>query len=182
MDNITFRKLMEKVAAEKEPDVEYIKLPVPISKVGVLSKENLDLHYGVLYKNYVKKALAGEGEFQIAGARLHRLFFGQFQEPIATNTPQGAIKTLIDDKFGSFSNFKDSIKEEALKIQGSGWIYLDIFGKIKTIANHKVVDNVAIIIDMWEHSYITDYQSDKEKYLKNIWKIINFNIINERLL
>jgi superoxide dismutase len=26
-----------------------------------------------------------------------------------------------------------------------------------------------------------DYQSDKEAYLNNIWKIINWDIINERI-
>jgi len=181
MDNTEFRKLMEKVKAENEPNVEYIKLPVPISNVEVLSKENLDLHYGILYKNYVKKALAGEGDFQIAGAKLHTVFFEQFQLPDAKNAPTGALKDLINDKFGSFSKLKDAIKEAALTIHGSGWVYMDTSGKIKTIANHKVVGDVAILIDMWEHSYQSDYGADKESYLKNIWQIINFNIINERL-
>jgi len=65
-------------------------------------------------------------------------------------------------------------------IQGSGWIYIDTEGNIKTIQNHKMVDNVAMIIDWWEHAWALDYQHDKAKYLKNIWKIINWNIINER--
>jgi len=66
-------------------------------------------------------------------------------------------------------------------IQGSGWIYIDTEGNIKTIQNHKMVDNVAMIIDWWEHAWALDYQHDKAKYLKNIWKIINWNIINERI-
>lgn len=181
MKDISFRTLMEKVKAENEPNVEYIKLPVPISKVVVCSKETMDLHYGTLYKNYVKKALAGEGEFQIAGAKLHTIFFEQFQEHNVANKPHGAIKDLIEEKFESFSKFKDAIKEAALTIHGSGWVYMDTSGKIKTIANHKVVDNIALIIDMWEHSYIIDFGADKEKYLKDIWQIINFTIINERL-
>ncbi len=66
-------------------------------------------------------------------------------------------------------------------IQGSGWIYIDTEGNIKTIQNHKMVDNVAMIIDWWEHAWALDYQHDKAKYLKNIWKIINWDIINERI-
>ena len=66
-------------------------------------------------------------------------------------------------------------------IQGSGWIYLDTNGNIKTIQNHKVVDNVAMIVDWWEHAWALDYQHDKTKYLKNIWKIINWDIVNERI-
>jgi superoxide dismutase len=182
MNNTSFRTLMEKVKAENEPNVEYIKLPVPVSKIVVCSEETMDLHYGILYKNYVKKALAGEGDFQIAGAKLHTIFFEQFQEHDITNKPHGAIKDLIDEKHGSFSLFKNAVKDAALTIHGSGWVFMDTSGNIKTIANHKVVNNIALIIDMWEHSYMIDYGADKEQYLKNIWQIINFNIINERLI
>jgi Fe-Mn family superoxide dismutase len=181
MNNTSFRTLMEKVKAENEPNVKYIELPVPASKIVVSSVETLDMHHGVLYKNYVKKALAGEGDFQIAGAKLHTLFFEQFQECDPSNKPLGEVKDLINKKYGSYSKFKDTVREEALTIHGSGWVYMDTSGNIKTIANHKVVDNIALIIDMWEHSYVIDYQADKEKYLKDIWQIINFNIINERL-
>lgn len=179
-DNNSFRTLVEKVAAETE--VYKIKLPVPESSLkGVLSKESLKLHYGTLYGNYVKKALDGEGEFQVAGARLHTLFFEQFQAPQSRNTPTGLAEILINNKFGSFDDFKDSFTETALGIHGSGWAYLDTNGKLKTIPNHKNVNDVAVIIDMWEHSYIIDYGSDKEAYLDRIWSIINWDIINARL-
>jgi Fe-Mn family superoxide dismutase len=179
-DSASFRILIEKVKAEAE--VYQIKLPVKDTELSpVFSKEAIDLHYGVLYKNYVEKALAGEGDFQVAGAKLHTLFFEQFQTPKSTNNPDGAAKTLIVKKFGSYEKFKDSITKTALSIHGSGWVYLDTNGIIKTIANHKVVDDVAIICDLWEHSYILDYGADKEKYLKNIWQIIDWDVINIRL-
>jgi Fe-Mn family superoxide dismutase len=182
MDNIpSFRILFEKIKAEKE-EIKQIKLPVERTALEpVLSKNNIDLHYGTLYKNYVKKALAGDGDFQVAGAVLHTLFFEQFCEPKTINKPFGPIDLLISEKFGNYEKFKDSFIEIALGIQGSGWAYLDYSGNIKTIKNHKVVSNVAILIDMWEHSYLEDYKSDKEKYLRNIWKIIDWKVINMRI-
>jgi Fe-Mn family superoxide dismutase len=179
-NDISFRKLIEKISAEEE--IYKVKLPVPMNQLtDVFSKETMELHYGTLYGNYVKKALAGEGEFQIAGAKLHTLFFEQFQEAQDTNNPTDAIKTLIDNKFGSYQKFKDAFAEEAKTIHGSGWCYLSTGGKIKTIANHKDVSDVAVIVDVWEHSFIIDYGANKEKYLKDIWKIINWSKINERL-
>jgi len=176
----SFRLLYEKVEAENE--IHQIKLPVPAKSLEpVFSEDATHLHYGVLYKNYVKKALAGEGSFQVAGAKLHTLLFEQYQAPKASNIPTDASKLLIDGKFGSFQKFKDSFTESALTIHGSGWVYLDTNGKIKTIPNHKVLNDVAVIVDMWEHSYLIDYGSDKEKYLKEIWKVINWNIVNARL-
>jgi Fe-Mn family superoxide dismutase len=179
-DSTSFRTLLERVKAEAE--VCQIKLPVSETELSpVFSKEAIDLHYKKLYKAYVDKALAGEGEFQIAGAKLHTLFFEQFQAYKPNSKPTDLSKILINDKFGSFDKFKDAIKKTALTIHGSGWVYLDTKGVIRTISNHKVVDNVALIIDMWEHSWILDYGSNKEKYLDEIWKIINWSIINARL-
>lgn len=176
----SFRQLLEKVSAASE--VRQVKLPVKTTQLSpVLSEEAVDLHYNVLYKNYIKKALAGEGEFQVAGAKLHSLFFEQLQIPIPVNNPSGEIGQLIIKKFGSYEKFKDNFTTAALEIRGSGWVYLDTNGVIKTIENHKSVSNIAVIIDMWEHSWLIDYKSNKEKYLTNIWKIINWDIVNARL-
>lgn len=181
MNNSTsFRTLIEKISAEKQ--VYKIKLPVKESALsGVFSKDALDLHYGTLYGNYVKKALAGEGEFQVAGAKLHTLFFEQFKEVTRVNNPVNEIKDLIEEKFGSYKEFREQFIKEALTIHGSGWCYLDTKGAIKTIVNHKDIDNIALLVDMWEHSYLLDYGADKEKYLKNIWQIIDWGVINNRL-
>lgn len=179
-DPTSFRALFEKLSAKNE--VYKIKLPVPANRLAnVFSKETIELHYGTLYGNYVKKALAGEGEFQVAGAKLHTLFFEQFREGSSTNNPIGAIKTLIDDKFGNYKAFKDAFTEEAKTIHGSGWCYLNTDGKIKTIPNHKILNDVAILVDLWEHSYILDFGADKDKYLKDVWQIINWEVVNNRL-
>jgi Fe-Mn family superoxide dismutase len=68
-----------------------------------------------------------------------------------------------------------------MKIQGSGWVYLSTGGDIKTIKNHAVRTDIALLVDWWEHAWALDYQSDKEKYLDNIWKIINWDVVNNRL-
>lgn len=179
-DPSSFRILLEKVKAE----AEVCKINLPVTKESlqrVLSKKSLDIHYDQLYGNYVKNAIAGDGEYQFAGAKLHTLFFEQFQEPNTRNNPVGDISLLITEKFGSYAVFKESFTEIATNIQGAGWAYLSKSGKIKTISNHKLVSDIALIIDMWEHSFIIDYGIDKKKYINSMWSIINWNLINERL-
>ena len=88
---------------------------------------------------------------------------------------------MIEEKFDDYDNFKEEFKAEAMKIQGSGWVYLSTGGNIKTIKNHAVRTDIALLIDWWEHAWALDYQSDKEKYLDNIWKIINWDVVNNRL-
>lgn len=149
----------------------------------VLSKETMDYHYGKLYKTYVERFNNGEGDpkFNEAGAFLHGIYFSQFQPVKTSNKPSGPILDFINEKFDSLDSLKEAFEKEAMAIQGSGWVYLSKNGEIKTIKNHAMRSDILLLIDWWEHSWVYDYQADKAKYLKNIWKIIDWDVISQRL-
>ncbi len=169
---------------ESKEKLELVKLPYAKSALApAMSSNTIDYHYGKLAKGYVDRYNKGEGDssFNAAGAYLHNLFFPQLRAPRSSNKPIGAIKNLIDRKFKSFEDFKEEFTEKAMKLQGSHWIYLSKTGTIKTIPNHQKRTDIALLIDWWEHAWVLDYGADKSKYLKNIWKIINWDIVNQRL-
>jgi len=149
----------------------------------VLSEDAIDYHYGKLYRTYVNRFNAGEGDpdFNEAGAFLHSMYFPQLQVPDENNTPIGASKEFINKHFKSFDNFKEEFTKLFMSIQGSGWCYLSSNGDIKIIPNHSIKKDIIVLIDAWEHAWSLDYQADKKSYLTNHWKIINWNLINERL-
>jgi Fe-Mn family superoxide dismutase len=41
---------------------------------------------------------------------------------------------------------------------------------------------IALLIDWWEHAWALDYQQNKAKYLNNIWRIIDWSVVNDRLI
>lgn len=167
----------------KPQDIEVIPLNFTEKQVDpVMSSDTLELHYEKLAKGYAKRYNSKEGDldFNYAGVFLHNLWFTQFREVRANNKPNGPIKNFIDKKFKSYESFKKEFTEEAMKIQGSGWVYLATDGTIKTIKNHEVRDDILLLVDWWEHAFILDYGSDKHKYLKELWKIINWNVISTR--
>ena len=177
-------KTLIKIFAEsKENNYSQVSIGMPKTALApIMSKDTLDYHWGKLYKGYVDKANDGiGGDFQEAGAYLHTIFFSQFQRPEKKNEPHGLILELIDREFGSLVNLKEKMKEEAMKIQGSGWIYLSNSGKIKTIKNHEIKKDILLLIDWWEHAWALDYKADKKAYLANQWKIINWETINQRI-
>ena len=160
--------------------------PLPYKKdelEPVMSEATIDYHYENLAKGYAERYNKDEGnsDFNRAGSFLHNIFFPQLQPPKRSNKPKGASLQLIEENFDDYDNFKEAVKTEAMKIQGSGWIYLSTGGEIKTIKNHAVRTDIALLIDWWEHAWALDYQSDKGKYLDNIWKIINWDVVNQRL-
>jgi Fe-Mn family superoxide dismutase len=176
-------KLLEFLSESKQQLVQE-KLPYGKSDLApVMSEDTINYHYGKLAAGYVKKYNAGEGDakFNEAGAYLHNIFFPQLQAPKAGNKPTGASKELIDNKYGSFDEFKEKIEAAAMSIQGSGWVYMSTSGDIKIIANHVVKKDIALLIDWWEHAWALDYAHDKAKYLNNIWRIINWETVNAKL-
>jgi len=149
----------------------------------IMSKDTLEYHRDNLAAGYVKRFNAGKGDskFNEAGAFLHNIFFSQFKSPKDKSGPSGKSLDLIKSKFKTFSNFKKEFKKEAMSIQGSGWVYLSKSGQIKTIKNHEIKNDIVMLIDWWEHAWALDYQSDKKAYLDNIWSIIDWEVINDRI-
>ena len=151
----------------------------------VMSKATLDYHYTGLAAKYSERYNKGEGDpkFNYGGAVLHNLFFGNLQPPKSGNSPSGTSEEVINKKYSSFDKFKQAVEKEFMAAQGSNWIYMDLNGSLHTIHNHEYKKDmqIALLIDAWEHAWALDYQQDKAEYLKNIWRIINWDVVNERL-
>jgi Fe-Mn family superoxide dismutase len=109
------------------------------------------------------------------------------------NVPEGDIKKSILSSFVSLSNLKKEMIESGLSQFGSGWVWLlsDYSGNlyIKTTPNQ---DNplmeegfngkILLGIDVWEHAYYLKHKADRKSYLKEVFKIIDWNKINQRFL
>ena len=81
-------------------------------------------------------------------------------------------------------NFKKEMLRMAMTIQGSGWVYLAKNGTIKTTPNQSYKTDILLPIDMWEHSFM-DYipaKDAKKKYIENMMKIVNWDVVNGRVL
>jgi Fe-Mn family superoxide dismutase len=182
---MTIREHIHIIEASTKPaKLETTPLPYgPNDLNPVMSKETIDYHYEHLAKGYAQRYNRDEGnaDFNRAGSFLHNKFFPQLRPVKGANRPKGAVLELIESNFKTFEDFKEQFKERAMKIQGSGWVYLSTGGEIKTIANHAVRTDICVLVDWWEHAWALDYQADKEKYLDNVWKIINWDVCNERL-
>lgn len=151
----------------------------------VISEATMKYHHDGLAAKYFERYNKGEGDadFNYGGAMLHNLYFGNLTPPRAGNKPDGASQRLIEEKYGTFEKFKDAFEKEFMAAQGSNWIYMDTSGQLHTIHNHQYKDTmkIALLVDAWEHAWALDYQQDKAKYLNNIWRIVDWDVVNIRL-
>lgn len=177
------RKTLDLLEAKDKSKLEQIALPYSRGALApVMSQGLVQLHYHKLYKGYVDRYNKGDGDKSTneAGAYLHGIFFSQFKRPGFVK-PSGRISDIIKLHHKNFVDFKEEFIEEAMEFTGSGWIYLSKGGEIKTIRNHSIRKDIALLVDLWEHAYQNDYGANKKKYLESIWRIMDWQAINKRL-
>ena len=176
----------------------------------VITKSTIDFHYGKHLKTYVDKAndLMKETDFEnmtleeivkqtdgplynnAAQVLNHNLYFLQFK-PTGngkSEKPVGKLAQAIDETFGSFENFSKSFEENGVGLFGSGWVFLskDKDGKLvitkEPNAGNPITKGMIPILtfDVWEHAYYLDYQNRRADYLKQLWKIVNWDEAEKR--
>lgn len=187
---------------------ELISLPYAVDALApVISKETVEFHHGKHLKTYVdnlNKLIIGTefenadlntivqksegGIFNNAGQTLnHNLYFTQFR-PGKGGAPKGKLGETIDKQFGSFEKFKEEFNTAGTTLFGSGWVWLasDANGKLsiekEPNAGNPVCKglNPLLGFDVWEHAYYLTYQNRRADHLKDLWSIVDWDIVESR--
>ena len=124
--------------------------------------------------------------FHLSSHILHSIFWTNLTK--RSSTPSGALLKKIEKDFGSLDNFKRQFDEEAAKVFGSGWCWLVLKnGRLKIVStpnqDNPLMDNMGeplLGLDVWEHAYYLNYMADRKKYIKNFWKVVNWEKISEK--
>lgn len=123
----------------------------------------------------------------LGGALNHNLFW-KTMTPGGSSEPVGDVKEAIEKKFGSFEEFKSQFEEAGKGQFGSGWAWLvvDENGELEVTStknqDNPVLEGKKAILgnDVWEHAYYLDYQNARPKYLEEWWKVVNWDVVEER--
>ena len=181
----------------------------PSSLKGI-SQRTIEIHHGKLYKGYVDKTneiseKLGElrrsgkvegnqtyselrglklGEtFARNGSYLHENYFAILG---GDGKPKGDVLKAIEEKFGSFEEFKSYFS--ACGMAARGWAILAWDMQEKKLMqyncdaqNHGGVWGCIPIIamDVYEHSYFIDTGSDRKAYIESFFNNLNWDKIEE---
>jgi superoxide dismutase, Fe-Mn family len=105
--------------------------------------------------------------------------------------PDGDLNNMIKAQFGSLEAFQKTMSAATVGVQGSGWGWLG-YDKpnnrlvIAACPNQDPLQGTTGLvpllgIDVWEHAYYLQYKNVRPDYVNNIWKIVNWNDVSERL-
>jgi Fe-Mn family superoxide dismutase len=176
----------------------------------VISAEIMQLHYSKHHQAYVTNLLAALEKYEAAkgkedlaamialepairfnggGHINHSIFWTNLAPKGKGGEPKGNLLEAIKKHFGSLESFIEKFNERTIAIQGSGWGWLGYCKTkkalcISTCANQDPLAAQGLVpllgVDVWEHAYYLQYKNVRADYVKNIWKIINWNNIEER--
>ncbi len=126
--------------------------------------------------------------FEHDGMKNHELYFSQFEGgPSALG--EGALMEQIKKDFGSWDAFMARLKAVCMT-RGVGWAmlyYCSETGHLLTQwideqhLGHLAGPKPILAIDMWEHSFVADYQpSGKKQYVEDFFANLNWQKVAER--
>lgn len=125
--------------------------------------------------------------FEYNGMRNHEVYFNSLSGG-AKEISDGELKKQIENDFGSFDSWLSQFKSIGLT-RGIGWAMLYWDRKDKRLLNAWIdeqhlgqLQDCALILglDMWEHSYVADYQpSGKKQYIEDFFANLNWQKIEE---
>jgi Fe-Mn family superoxide dismutase len=187
---------------------ELPKLPYSKNALApTISEKTIEFHYGKHHQAYVdnlnnlikgsefekmsleeiiKKSVGGV--FNNAAQVWNHTFYFEALAPKGGEQPKGKLAEAINEKWGSFEKFKAEFIEAGKTQFGSGWVWLvkDASEKLTIMkegnAGNPITKGFTPIftIDVWEHAYYLDYQNKRPAYLDEIWKIINWDLVESR--
>lgn len=134
------------------------------------------------------KAASEKELFNQIAQHFNHSFYWKCITPNGSAGPKGDLKTQIEKDFGSVDDFKTKFGEAGGANFGSGWTWLVYDTKAKQLsisntgnAGCPIVEGENIIplftADVWEHAYYVDFENRRPDYLKELWKIVNWEFV-----
>lgn len=123
------------------------------------------------------------------GMRLHELYFGNLGGKAALN-PAGKLGTRLASAFGSVPDWEKDFRA-AGAMRGIGWVvlYLDpASGRLFNFwineheAGHPAGCTPLLVMDVFEHAFMTDYGLKKADYIGAFFKNIDWAAVEARLV
>ncbi len=172
-----------------------------------ISRESVEQHYK-LYQGYVNKrneileklattdreranqvysdirALKVDLTFAIGGIKNHEIYFEHLGGD--GGDPEGAIGDLIERDFGSVATWRADLTATGMGGRGWAWTAYDwdegrLFNYIGDTQHTYPIWNATplIALDVYEHAYFLDYQTDRAAYIDAFYANLDWSIVND---
>ncbi|HVT01202.1 MAG TPA: superoxide dismutase [Patescibacteria group bacterium] len=157
-------------ALEKYPDLQNKTIEEIITSLDRLPED-------------IKTAVRNNG-----GGHYNHSMFWEMMAPAQDQKPNGTLLDKIQHDLGEYEDFKKQFAEGALKVFGSGWMWLVKDEDKLAIMSTPNQDNpltsgkIPLLgLDVWEHAYYLQYYNKRADYIEAWWNVVNWEDVAKRL-
>lgn len=180
-----------------------------------INAETMELHHGKHHQGYVDKlndAVEGDSGLQDmtlkamlsdvsehpeavrnnGGGHWNHSFFWKVMAPAGDGgKPSPALKSAIEEAFGSMEAFKNEFQQAGTSQFGSGWVWLILNDQGElAVTSTPNQDNPLMDVaeeqgkpilgnDVWEHAYYLTHKNQRGEYLSAWWDVVDWNAVSE---
>ncbi len=126
--------------------------------------------------------------WEFNGMRLHEYYFGNMAKKGSSVDAKSELAKKISEDFGSLENWqKDFVASGAMR--GIGWVILacdPVTCRLFNVwvnehdAGHLAGANPVLVMDVFEHAFLTDYGLKRADYIASFMKAIDWSAVAER--
>jgi Fe-Mn family superoxide dismutase len=125
-----------------------------------------------------------------AGGHVNHQLFWDILGPPANGAPKGGIGDAIKRDFGSFEHFQSLFTAAATTHFGAGWAFLVMSASRQRLEIVSLPNQDSVLAqgtpgllccDVWEHAYYLKYRNRRADYLGAWWKVVAWDVVDERL-
>ncbi len=126
--------------------------------------------------------------WEFNGMRLHEYYFGNMVKGGKALSASSALAAKIAQEFGSQENWEKDFKATGT-MRGIGWTilyYEPIAGRLFNVwVNEHDVGHLSgalplLIMDVFEHAFLTDYGLKRADYIASFFKAIDWGVVSDR--
>jgi len=160
-----------------------------VKQVNLLSDALKKFPNSTPLDTYEFGALKRRFGWEFDGMRLHELYFDNLGGKGSLPNPKSSFMESVTTQFGSFGQWKQDFVATAL-MRGIGWVILYREKQTDRLFNawidqhdvgHLATLKPIIVLDVWEHAYLTQYGLNRADYVEAFMNNINWAVVDQRL-
>ena len=126
--------------------------------------------------------------WEFNGMRLHEYYFENLIKDFKELEKSSALMSAIEKEFGSYEMWEKDFKAMGA-LRGIGWVILyhdKIANRLFNVwinehdVGHFVGAAPLLVMDVFEHAYLTDYGLGRKDYIEKFMAAIDWNMVEKR--
>lgn len=178
---------------EPHIDTETMELHHTKHHVGYITNLNNEIASTGIFENTSLQEILRQGSSSkkindnAGGHYNHSMFWMMMSQNSRKDDIGKHLNENITHSFGSFDNMVETFNNEAVKVFGSGWVWLMMKkdgsltiestpNQDSPIMNEDVVPFLGL--DVWEHAYYLKYRNLRKNYIMEWWNVVNWKNVD----